>query len=133
MLWAPAGGPPVRYALVWSRPAPGGGLGTCQEEIVPAWEVELPPGTSAPWMAAPPPAAGARQAETGGDFLAGRRADLDPGEVGGALTDAGYDDRTSAWTEAGRRCPGCGGRGWKRTPDSEDYDCRTCKGEGYVP
>ena len=94
-VWAPAGGPPARYALVWSRPAPGGGLGTCQEEIVPAWEVELPPGTSAPWMAAPSPAAEARQAETGDDFLADRRADLDPGEGGGGMTDADYYDRIS--------------------------------------
>jgi hypothetical protein len=54
-VWAPAGGPPVRYALLWSRTAPGGGIGTCQEEIVPAWEVELPPRTTAPWLAAPPP------------------------------------------------------------------------------
>ena len=98
-VWAPAGGPPARYALVWSRPAPGGGLGTCQEEIVPAWEVELPPGTSAPWMAAPSPAAEARQAETGDDFLADRRADLDPGEGGAGMTDADYYDRIS---EAGR-------------------------------
>jgi hypothetical protein len=53
-VWAPAGGPPARYALFWSRPAAGGG-GNCQEEIVPAWEVELPPGATAPWLAAPPP------------------------------------------------------------------------------
>ena len=53
-VWAPAGGPPARYALFWSRPAAGGG-GNCQEEVVPAWEVELPPGTTAPWLASPPP------------------------------------------------------------------------------
>ncbi len=44
-VWAPAGGPPVRYALTWSR------AGNRQEEIIPAWEVELPPGTAAPWLA----------------------------------------------------------------------------------
>jgi hypothetical protein len=116
-VWAPAGGPPARYALLWSRPAPGGGLGTCQEEIVPAWEVELPPGTSAPWMAAAPSpaaapaAAGAGRAETGDDFLADRHADLDVGEFGGAMTDAGYYDRISAstGTEAPHpsACPDC--------------------------
>jgi hypothetical protein len=44
--WAPAGGPPVRYALAWSR------AGARQEQAVPAWDVELPPGTAAPWLAA---------------------------------------------------------------------------------
>ena len=107
-VWAPAGGPPARYALVWSRTAPGGGVGTCQEEIVPAWEVELPPGTSAPWMAAPSPAAAAGRAETGDDFLADRRADLDVGENGGAMTDADYYDRISTSTEPITYCAECG-------------------------
>ena len=52
-VWAPAGGPPARYALAWSRPAAGGGGGNRQEEIVPAWEVELPPRMIAPWLASP--------------------------------------------------------------------------------
>lgn len=56
-VWAPAGGPPARYALAWWRESPGGGAGTPQEEIVPAWEVELPPGTTARWLASPPPGA----------------------------------------------------------------------------
>ena len=73
-----------------------------------------------------------RAAGTDDDFVADRHADLDAGENGGAMTDADYYDRISGWTEAGRRCPDCGGRGWKRTPDSEDYNCRTCDGEGYV-
>ena len=82
-VWAPAGGPPARYALVWSRPATGGGLGTCQEEIVLAREVDLPPGTIAPWLASPPPGApavAAISAEPGDPFLAGRHDDLDAGE-----------------------------------------------------
>lgn len=70
-----------------------------------------------------------RTAGTDDDFV----ADLDAGEVGGAMTDADYYDRISASTEAGRPCPDCGGRGWKWTPDSEEYNCRTCDGEGYVP
>jgi len=98
-VWAPAGGPPARYALAWSRESPGDGTDTRQEEIVPAWEVDLPPGTTAPWLASPP--AGAR-----------------PGQVE---------------TDSPRNCWDCGGRGWKRTPDSEEYTCRTCKGEGCVP
>jgi len=52
-VWAPAGGPPARYALAWSRDSPGDGIR--QEEIVPAWEVELPPGTTASWLVSPPP------------------------------------------------------------------------------
>jgi hypothetical protein len=114
-VWAPAGGPPARYALLWSRPVPGGGLGTCQEETVPAWEVELPPRTIAPWLASPPPSApapAAISAETGDDFLADRHADLDVGEFGGAMTDADYYDRistSSTETEAPHpsACPDC--------------------------
>ena len=34
--------------------------------------------------------------------------------------------------DAPRTCEDCGGRGWKRTPDSEEYECRTCKGEGVI-
>ncbi len=56
-VWAPAGGPPARYALTWSRQTPGSGTGTRQDQIVPAWEVELPPETTAPWLASSPPAA----------------------------------------------------------------------------
>jgi hypothetical protein len=114
-VWAPAGGPPARYALAWSRPAPGGGSGIRQEEVVPAWEVELPPRTIAPWLASPPPSASAPaaiSAETGDDFLADRHADLDVGEFGGAMTDADYYDRisTSTETEAPHpsACPDCG-------------------------
>jgi len=110
-VWAPAGGPPSRYALAWSRPAPGGGSGTRQEDIVPAWEVELPPRTIAPWLASPSPSApapAAISAETGDDFLADRRADLDVGEFGGAMTDADYYDRISTSTEPITYCAECG-------------------------
>jgi hypothetical protein len=130
-IWAPAGGPPARYALFWHRPGDSPS-GCSQEQIVPAGQVELPPGTSAPWMAAPS-AAEAIQAETGDDFLADRHADLDPGEGGAGLTDAHYYDRISS--EAGPEyphCPRCFGRGWLRTPDSEDYDCPACEGTGEV-
>lgn len=136
-VWAPAGGPPARYALAWSRPAPGGS-GTRQEDIVPAWEVELPPRTIAPWLASPSPSApapAAISAETGDDFLADRHADLDVGEFGGAMTDADYYDRISGEGQNwpfDDRCPRCFGRGWLRTPDSEDYNCPTCEGTGEV-
>jgi hypothetical protein len=63
-VWVPAGGPPTRYVLAWSRENPGGG--TRQEEIVPTWEVELTPGTAAPWLASLPPGAPGPEA---GEFL----------------------------------------------------------------
>ena len=110
-VWAPAGGPPARYALVWSRPAPGGGSGTRQEDIVPAWEVELPPRTIAPWLASPSPSApapAAISAGTGDEFLADRHADLDVREFGGAMTDADYYDRISTSTEPITYCAECG-------------------------
>ena len=96
-VWAPAGGPPP--ATPWPGPGqPPAAVGTRQEEIVPAWEVELPPGTIAPWLASPSPSApapAAISAETGDEFLADRHADLDVGEFGGAMTDADYYDRIS--------------------------------------
>jgi hypothetical protein len=59
-------------------------------------------------MAAPSPAAEARQAEAGDDFRADRRADLDAGENGGAMADADYYDRISTSTEPTTYCAECG-------------------------
>jgi hypothetical protein len=53
-VWAPAGGPPARYALAWSRDSREDGTPGRQEETAPAHEVELPPGTTTPWLARAP-------------------------------------------------------------------------------
>lgn len=48
-VWAPSGGAPTGYAVHWFRRRDPGGFRRA-EEIVPAAEVSLPRGATAPWM-----------------------------------------------------------------------------------
>jgi DnaJ-class molecular chaperone len=48
------------------------------------------------------------------------------------MTDADFYDRISGAGQEYDRCPRCFGRGWLRTPASEDYDCPACEGTGEM-